>query len=410
MNNALGCPYIMMEYIKGQSLYQGWFNAQVSPARLEQFRARALQTIAAAMVQLHNFRFHTSGSLRFGVDGKPYGFQSAKVVDFLGTAARPQDDPSRDALFTKKGPFKDPIDFLLFNLNRRQYMYDDNAGVRGLHESLRLFTQWTLEPVSGGPFPFVLGHPDFDLQNILVKEDGTLCGILDWDGVGAVPHTVGCLKYPLWLTREWEPSNYNYDAATGGRKLKTERWENSPGENECYRAMYAQFIEAELSRQGMGKTTAKITRLSLLAGVLESADTVPEFLYETIQNLYGKIGEAVGEEPHELDRGFGSSEVGDSEEEEEERMAGHSRRRKETMVLSPLSMSVTAKKRRKRRNGRKQQKSQGGDSTEPTELGSAFIGQAEEVGLQVDCEKCKAAQVLKSSKTEDEPHTLKSSS
>ena len=179
MDNPIGCPYIMMEYIKGQSLYQGWFNPQASPARLEQFRARALQTIAAAMVQLHNFRFHTSGSLCFGVDGKPYGFQSAKVVDFLGTAARSQDDPIMDALFAKKGPFKDPMEFLLFNLNRRQSMYSDSARVRGLYESLRLFTQWTLEPVSGGPYQFVLGHPDFDIQNILVKEDGTLCGILD---------------------------------------------------------------------------------------------------------------------------------------------------------------------------------------------------------------------------------------
>ncbi len=375
-DNAIGCPYIMMEYIKGQSLYGGWFNQRASPARLEQFRARALQTIAAAMVQLHNFRFHTSGSLRFSSDGKPYGFQSAKVVDFVGTAARPQDDPCKDVLFAKKGPFKDPMDFLLFNLIRRDASYRDTARVRGLFESLRLFTQWTLEPISGDPFPFVLGHPDFDLQNILVKEDGTLCGILDWDGVSAVPHTVGCLRYPLWLTRDWEPSNYNYDAATGGRKLKSERWENSPNENQCYRAMYAQFIEAELSHQGMDKSSAKITRLSLLAGVLESADTIPEFLYGTIQNLYGKIESAAGDEPYELDGGFGSSEkVSDSEEEEDWQEAAE----------------VQAE-----------------DGTEPTELGSAFTGRAEEARLQVDCKKCRAAQTLEFSKIEDGPHELNS--
>ena len=108
MDNAIGCPYIMMEYIKGKSLYGGWFDPQASPARLEQFRARALQTIAAAMVQLHNIRFHTSGSLRVGPDGKPYKFQAAKVVDFTGMAAGPQDNTNRDISFAQKGPFKDP--------------------------------------------------------------------------------------------------------------------------------------------------------------------------------------------------------------------------------------------------------------------------------------------------------------
>ena len=407
MDNPIGCPYIMMEYINGQSLYQGWFNPQASPARLEQFRARALQTIAAAMVQLHNFRFHTSGSLRFGVDGKPYGFQSAKVVDFLGTADRSQDDPSRYALFAKKGPFKDPMDFLLFNLNRQESMYCDSARVRGLHESLRLFTQWTLEPVPGDRFPFVLGHPDFDLQNILVKEDGTLCGILDWDGVGAVPHTVGCLKYPLWLTRDWEPSNYNYDAATGGKKLKTERWENSPVENECYRAIYAQFIEAELSHQKMERSAAKITRLSLLAGVLESADTVPEFLYETIQNLYGKIGEAVGEEPHELNSGFGDSEeVSDGEEEEEEEEWQEIAEVQGEDGTEPTEHVSDSEEEEEAEEWQEASGSQAEDRTEPTELGSASTGQAEEVRPQVGCKKCRAAQILESSETEDEPHML----
>ena len=407
MDNAIGCPYIMMQYIKGQSMYQGWFNPQVSPASLEQFRARALQTIAAAMVQLHNFRFHTSGSLRFGVDGKPYGFQSAKVVDFMGTTAKAQYDPSMNALFAKKGPFKEPMDFLLFNLNRRQSMHSDSARARGLHESLRLFTQWTLEPVSGDQYPFVLGHPDFDLQNILVKEDGTLCGIVDWDGVGAVPHTVGCLKYPLWLTRDWEPSNYNYDAVTGGKKLKSERWENSPVENECYRAMYAQFIEAELSRQGMDKSTAKITRLSLLAGVLESADTVPEFRYETIQNLYGKVGEAVGEEPCELDDDFGSpEEASDGEEEDEEEEWQEAAESQGGDGNEPTEHVTDSEEEEEAEEWQETSEVQEEDSSEPTELGSAVTGQAEEVRLQVDCKKCKAAQMLESSKTEDGTHML----
>ena len=405
IENAIGCPYIMMEYIEGQSLYKGWFNPQASPARLEQFRARALQTIAAAMVQLHRIRFQTSGSLRFRPDGTLCGFQSARVADFMGMAARPLDDPSRDVPFSQKGPFKDPMDCLLFNFNRRELMYDDSAHVRGLHESLRLFTQWTLEPVCGDRHPFVLGHPDFDLQNILVKEDGTLCGIIDWDGVGAVPHTVGCLRYPLWLTHDWEPSSYNYDAATGGKKVKSDRRENSPIENQFYRQMYARFMEAELSHQGMAISAAKITRLSLLAGVLESADTVPEFLCETIQNLYGKIRGALGDEPHELDGSFGNREkVSNSEEGEEEVDKEEEEQEKQQVEKverveeeEEVGEVEQVEEEEEWQDAAEEQAEAG---TEPTELRSVLSSQAEEAHQQVNCERCRARQMFESSKIE----------
>ena len=406
MENAIGCPYIMMEYIEGQSLYKGWFNPEASPARLEQFRARALQTIAAAMVQLHRIRFQTSGSMRFRPDGTLYGFQSARVADFMGMAARPLDDPSRDVPFAQKGPFKDPMDFLLFNFNRRESMYDDSSHVRGLHESLRLFTQWTLEPICGDRHPFVLGHPDFDLQNILVKEDGTLCGIIDWDGVGAVPHTVGCLGYPLWLTRDWEPSNYNYDAATGGKKVESDRRENSPIENQFYRQMYARFMEAELSHQGMDISAAKITRLSLLAGVLESADTVPEFLCETIQNLYGKIRGALRDEPHELDGSRGNREkVSNSDEVEEEEQEMQAEQGQEEPGEVEAVDGIEEEEEEEEWQDAAEEQAEAG--TEPTELGSVFSSPAEEASQQVDCERCRARQIFESSKTEDGTPVLK---
>ena len=398
MENAIGCPYILMEYNEGQSLYKGWFNPQASPARLEQFRARALQTIAAAMVQLHRVRFQTSGSLRFRADGTLCGFQSARVADFMGMAARPLDDPSRDVPFAQKGPFKDPMDCLLFNFNRRESLYDDSAHVRGLHESLRLFTQWTLEPVCGDRHPFVLGHPDFDLQNILVKEDGTLCGIIDWDGVGAVPHTVGCLRYPLWLIHDWEPSNYNYDAATGGKKVESDRRENSPIENQRYRAMYARFMEAELSHRGMDMSAAKITRLSLLAGVLESADTVPDFLCETIQNLYGKLRGALGDEPHELDGRFENREkVSNSDEVEEEEVQEEQGQEE----VDEVEEKEEVEKEEEEEEWQDAAEEQAETGTEPTELGSVLSSPAEEAAQQVNCERCRARQIFESSKTED---------
>ena len=41
---------------------------------------------------------------------------------------------------------------------------------------------------------FVSAHPDFDFQNIFGLPDGTICGIIDWDGVAAGSHSIGALS------------------------------------------------------------------------------------------------------------------------------------------------------------------------------------------------------------------------
>ena len=48
LDNEIGCPYILMDFLGGKPLWQGWFDQNASRSALEQFRARALQTIAAA--------------------------------------------------------------------------------------------------------------------------------------------------------------------------------------------------------------------------------------------------------------------------------------------------------------------------------------------------------------------------
>ncbi|EEQ32862.1 conserved hypothetical protein [Microsporum canis CBS 113480] len=46
---------------------------------------------------------------------------------------------------------------------------------------------------------FVLTHPDLNIQNVLVSEDGSAQGLIDWGGVAAVPRLVG---------RDWDPAIY----------------------------------------------------------------------------------------------------------------------------------------------------------------------------------------------------------
>ena len=303
LDNEIGCPYILMEFLKGRPLYEGWFHSGISSAKLEQFRARALQTVAAAMVQLNSFTLHRGGAIRFNSAGEPVDVVGAKVPDakafFDGIDENSY--PEHD-VWCEKGPTADPSNYLLFNLNRRGYQEEDSEYIRGVHELTRLFAKRALD-LSQKMYPqgqqFVLTHPDLDFQNILVLEDGTLTGILDWDGVAAVPLSVGCLKFPNWLVRDWDPNNYNWNVEDHVPYLLSGRLENTPDELVAYRAMYAQFIEMLLpsnsANDTAGKMGANLTRLSLISLSLEMAANYQHSTGRIIGHLFREMKRASGE-------------------------------------------------------------------------------------------------------------------
>ncbi len=57
---------------------------------------------------------------------------------------------------------------------------------------------------------FVLSLPDYDSQNVMIDEHGRRTGIIDWDNVQAVPRFLGYSSLPGWITRDWDPTMYNY--------------------------------------------------------------------------------------------------------------------------------------------------------------------------------------------------------
>jgi hypothetical protein len=57
IENELRCPYIIMSFIRGVSLYDVWFERNPgNPDVVRDRRTRALKGVAAATVQLENFR------------------------------------------------------------------------------------------------------------------------------------------------------------------------------------------------------------------------------------------------------------------------------------------------------------------------------------------------------------------
>ena len=358
-SNELNSPFILMERIDGKPLWQGWFDDEIPKARLEHFRIKALQSLAEAMAQLNKFTLNRGGALEFGATGKPVGLRGAKVVDAVATyyqgmgledvsksnqdiatnhnhhdvydeshgnnhvngafqdtgniskvdnnaestdkADRDKNDVEDDEDITcEKGPFDCPKSAFLFDVERSDVYRKDDEYIQGCYKALRIFIDLAFANFEDPGRRFVLTHPDLDLQNILVAEDGTLRGLVDWDGVASVPREVGCAQYPLWLMRDWVPYYYVYDEQEGKTEEDADYEESSPAELATYRAMYAHFMEKEIERQIGGpdrvttfgtlpKQEAQVTRRSLVMRDLNLAGSSPFLTSNVMCHILNQI-------------------------------------------------------------------------------------------------------------------------
>lgn len=371
-NNALSCPFMLMEKLCGTPLSYQWFNSEVSKARLEHFRVKVLQSLAGVMVQLNKFTLCTGGALVFDPDGAPIGLGGAKVMDAVAEfnkAVAPQghqehqdpggknlaeetlvrlarsnapklsggrqgdDDCSDDEdIIWERGPFSCPKAYFLSNLDRSDPAFRADAYERGTDMSLRLFIEWAFDESRNQDRRFVLTHPDLDVQNILVAEDGTVTGLIDWDGVAAAPREVGCAQYPLWLMRDWVPSRYRYDAEKG-QSFADGYEESSPAELASYRALYAHFMDLEIEKMTGGphkattfgtlpKHEAKLTRRSLVMRSIDLSAGDPWAALCTVNHIIDQIEELTAPEWEDADSDTSSftscSSVNDSDSEDDE--------------------------------------------------------------------------------------------
>ena len=179
LDNDIGCPFMMMDFIEGEPLYKVWFNKEQGPLKLDMIRARALQTLASAMVQLTKFKVTSGGALEFDKNGKPTGVGSAKIVDMVAMMEEPYSEENPDPL-CEKGPSSDPLSFSMFTPDQYLSRYTASVQERGTLQMLRICMEGVLKASHLDGKQFCLTHPDLDTQNIIVKEDGTLCGLIDW--------------------------------------------------------------------------------------------------------------------------------------------------------------------------------------------------------------------------------------
>lgn len=225
-NNEIGAPYIAMSYISGRTVSRLWFEDS-GPTPLEERRQNILRQLAKSISQLNMYRFDKIGSLIPNDLGD--GHQIGPCFDF-----EEADDES--LRITSSGPHPDTISFL------KQYWAPTNEGSSfGIGAAKVLEEILPLMPVHDSTYALAL--PDFDSQNIMADEQGNITGIIDWDNAQTVPDFMGCLRYPSWITRDWDPLMYGWPHFVDT--------ENSPDELHKYRGYYLEEMKQALISQGV---------------------------------------------------------------------------------------------------------------------------------------------------------------
>ncbi|KAI9792501.1 MAG: hypothetical protein M1833_001080 [Piccolia ochrophora] len=274
LDNELGCLFILMSFVDGQFLYDCWFDRCVPDDIVRRRRHRALQDVAAAMVELEKFSFDRAG------------------------------DAEEAVIYVEDGPFEDPASFYVSSLDRRPEAPTHSG--EGEQKLLRMLLGWIQQP-RDGENSFVLAHPDLDIQNIIVSEEGELRALIDWDGVAAVTFSPGNQRYPSWLSWGWDPAMYSYDAAMEEGKEPEGLWEDSPETLRSLREKYARIIDSSLGH------ATRWTRISLLSENLLIAADDPLCTTAILDKVLNEISRAVGQGAYKATQSTGGTSPDDAE-------------------------------------------------------------------------------------------------
>ncbi|CAL1696811.1 unnamed protein product [Somion occarium] len=258
-DNPLSRPFVITDFMPGTNLSKLWHNKDWMT---HEKRIHIFQQLANWMTELSLLEFEQIGRLDF--DSITDTHRIIPFPDISALLLSGQDPADSDESSTIRahadvnpsaGPFSSTHAYLSRKLmHRRQQSDSPMLGV------LQLFLSALPDPTLDGP-PFVLSHPDFEYQNVMVDHEGTITALIDWDGVFVGPRQGGAASYPSWLTVDWDPLFYGWRADAS----EEENAEfDSPSDLERYREMYLEAID----RASRGKLTP-ITRNS---HIFESLD------------------------------------------------------------------------------------------------------------------------------------------
>ncbi|KAK7186817.1 hypothetical protein DPSP01_009954 [Paraphaeosphaeria sporulosa] len=266
-DNVLGAPFIIMSRVNGCSAYENlWFDMDMwnwtedgkliirgagnpSP-ELEGKRLKFLKDLAKLMADLQNHEFDKIGALHIEDrwDAPPptigHYFQH-----------------SLDGRLVKTGPFSSTAEYLE---HKKQEIYERDISYAEEEEELweakglqkigaimcDALPRSVNKPVTDtayetSPETFVLAHPDLDLQNIFVDENGKITAILDWSGLRTVPRWAGFASLPLFLRKD-------FDEAYECRLECSAKYPLMPWQLEPYKKAYHSYLKEALDPMRIG--------------------------------------------------------------------------------------------------------------------------------------------------------------
>ena len=315
LENPLGVPFIVLEFVEGLSLYDVWFDLTVTKDELRVRRTHVLENIAEAMVQLSKFSFDRGGSVQFDSQGRPSGIGPYREVDnhamLAGLdkdeeeVADGDDDDDGELIYRQYGPSDSTQSFFSERLTK---IPEPDIDMQKLDLALlKFFVDLVPEPKSDVK-PFVLAHPDFDIRNFIVSQDGELKAIIDWDGVATVPRALGNERYPGWLTRDWDPMMYAWREGMETDPNGETLLEDSPTTLKYDRGIYLSHIQSRKVKENATQSSQAIATVQSLA--LENlliAIVDPRCTRGILQNLVTNVVAAAATER--------SGELGEEEED-----------------------------------------------------------------------------------------------
>jgi len=236
VDSCIGAPYCVMEQLPGKPAHHIWFEdttdrnyitANRISAATEAKRCNFLRSLAQTMAQLQNLKFDKIGApdMRdtFDFDDEMKITHSYRWKSPYGMKA---EDLEGEGQIYQYGPFESSKEYMTSTLDDKwptipdpDFDYDPESQniVLGIRKILDIvYAHPTIAFSKTDPTDpdeketFVLRHPDLDMQNILVDDDGNVTGIIDWEGCLAVPRSVGYASVPDFLRRDWR-ANYSLD-------------------------------------------------------------------------------------------------------------------------------------------------------------------------------------------------------
>lgn len=228
--SAIGFEWILMKKIPGNPLADAWKSIQY-PAKEQLVQQLATYFSSLFKNQLRGIGNIYLDSSALSRDGSPSEVKRIVSMQFFLGDHILQDVP--------RGPFHSSKDWISTCLsfsehdcnstlakygNRDDLSSDDEDEVEDAERTLRIIkrlkthvNEYFSDP-GQDPEPSVLFHGDLSQYNILVDDNGTLTGVVDWECVSALPLWKACY-YPFFLEgrpRDEEPDQNEYRHADDG--------------------------------------------------------------------------------------------------------------------------------------------------------------------------------------------------